>query len=69
MAALARLEGDEVILDGLVAAIDGSELVRGEARGPRSDAAAVGRRLAEELKARGAMEILAAIRGSAGEEG
>jgi hydroxymethylbilane synthase len=69
VAAMARLEGDDVVLDGLVAAIDGSKLVRGEARGPRSEAESVGRRLADELKARGAVEILAAIRGEAGEEG
>lgn len=69
VAALARLDGDELILDGLVAAVDGSELARGEAHGPRTEAVSVGRRLAEDLKARGAMEILAAIRGSAEEEG
>ena len=66
VAALAQVNDDEVVLDGLVAAVDGSRLVRGTRRGPAAEAQEVGRRLAEELRKRGAGEILAAIRGEEG---
>jgi hydroxymethylbilane synthase len=52
-----------------VASLDGGQLVRGEARGPAAAAAAVGERLAENLVARGASEILAAIREAEGHAG
>jgi len=63
VAALAGLEGDTVRLKGLVAAEDGTQLLRGERSGPRNDAEAIGRDLARELIARGANEILEAVRG------
>jgi hydroxymethylbilane synthase len=52
------LEGDEVWLRGLVGAPDGSEVVRGEIRGPRADAEAMGVALADDLLGRGAERIL-----------
>ncbi len=67
VAALARLEAGDLVLDGLVAAVDGSRLVREELRGPAAGAAELGRELADRLRARGAGEILAAIRGADGD--
>lgn len=54
----AVLEGDDIWLRGLVGAPDGSLMVRGERRGPRADAEAMGISLAEELLSNGAREIL-----------
>jgi hydroxymethylbilane synthase len=57
----AVLEGDRLWLRGLVGEADGSELIEGEIRGPRSDAEALGTALAEELLGRGAERILKAL--------
>ncbi|MEZ3501141.1 hydroxymethylbilane synthase [Pantoea sp. KPR_PJ] len=54
----AVLEGDDLWLRGMVGAPDGSIMVRGERRGPRTEAEAMGISLAEELLAKGAREIL-----------
>ena len=54
----AVLEGDQIWLRGLVGTVDGSEIVRGEIRGPRGEAAHLGVALAEELLEHGAAEIL-----------
>jgi hydroxymethylbilane synthase len=58
IAALGRVEDDEVRLDGLVASPDGSRIIRGESRSPATDPEAAGRSLAEELLGRGADRIL-----------
>ena len=50
--------GDEVFLRGLVAAADGSDVVRLSATGPVADATGVGRRLAAELLDLGAATFL-----------
>jgi hydroxymethylbilane synthase len=52
-------DGDMLDLIAAVVAPDGSRTVRGEIRGPRSDAAALGARLGERLLVQGAREILA----------
>ncbi|MEG9510494.1 MAG: hydroxymethylbilane synthase, partial [Pantoea piersonii] len=52
----ALLEGDELWLRGLVGAPDGSVMVRGERRGPRAEAEAMGISLAEELLGKGARD-------------
>jgi len=57
----AVVEGDEVWLRGFVGAPDGSELVRGERRGPTTEAPELGRALAEDLLGRGADRLLAAL--------
>ncbi len=57
----AVLQGDQLWLRGLVGTVDGSEIIRGEIRGPREQAEALGVALAEELLARGAREILQAL--------
>jgi len=62
MACHAKIIGDTVDADGLVATLDGSMILRAHARGPRSEGgAAVGRALAEELVRQGAAEILGTI--------
>lgn len=60
--ALGRVEGDRVVLHGLVAELDGGRIVRVEESGPVEEAEAVGRRAADALLARGAGGILAGIR-------
>jgi hydroxymethylbilane synthase len=51
-------DGPEVWLRGVVAALDGSHLVRLSASGDAADPVAVGRRLAEELLAEGAGSLM-----------
>ena len=57
----ALLEGDTVWLRGLVGSPDGKTLYRAEARGPRAEAGAIGRAVADDLLAQGADRILKAI--------
>jgi hydroxymethylbilane synthase len=52
------IDGDRVILKGIVATLDGSTLVKGEAAGDITDPDAIGIDLANQLKAQGAQEIL-----------
>lgn len=58
IAGYAILEGDEIYLRGLVGRPDGSEVVRGEIRGPASNAEQLGTELAETLLSQGAETIL-----------
>lgn len=60
--ALGRVDGERVVLHGLVAELDGGRIVRVEESGPADEAEAVGRRAADALLARGAGGILAGIR-------
>jgi len=59
--AYARIENDELHLLGVVAAPDGSEVIRAEADGPAADAEALGRALGAALLERGAKRILEAV--------
>jgi len=59
----ATLNGDQLHLRGLVGAIDGQTIVRGEVSGSRQDAEALGVQLAEDLLAQGADRILAEVYG------
>ena len=59
IAAHATIESDVMTLNGLVASPDGSEAVRGTQRGSSHNAELIGRRLADDLLARGAGRILA----------
>ncbi len=52
--ALARIEGDRLSLTAMLAALDGSHIIRGTRSGSVDDASAVGTDLAEELLANGA---------------
>ena len=54
----ALLEDGELWLRGLVGRVDGSEMIRGEVRGPAATAEALGVALADDLLGRGADVIL-----------
>jgi hydroxymethylbilane synthase len=59
IAGLALVEGDLLSLTGLVAAPNGSEIIRGIERGRVTETAETGRRLARSLLSRGADRLLA----------
>lgn len=61
--ALATVENEEIILRGMVASLDGRRMIRDSIRGHVAQAAELGLALAARLKANGAEEILAEIRG------
>jgi hydroxymethylbilane synthase len=61
IAGFATLDGDTLLLRALVGEPDGSRIVRGELSGHRSTAIEIGTRLADDLLARGAREILAKL--------
>ncbi len=60
--AFAEVDADELRITGVVIAPDASHVVRQKARGPRSEAVAVGVALADALLASGAGAILDAVR-------
>jgi hydroxymethylbilane synthase len=62
IAAHARLAGSEIVLEGLVASVDGKEVIRDCVQG--TDPRSVGVQLAERLLARGGERILQAIYGT-----
>ncbi|MEB3246293.1 MAG: hydroxymethylbilane synthase [Synechococcus sp.] len=53
--------GDELVLTGMVASLDGKQLIRDQASGASTDAEAIGIALAGTLKQQGAGEILQKI--------
>ncbi len=55
------IEGDELVLTGMVASLDGKRLIRDQRRGTCSSCEAIGTDLALALRAQGAGEILAEI--------
>jgi hydroxymethylbilane synthase len=65
IAAHAVLEGDQLRLDGLVASVDGTRVVRDQVQGSASDAETLGVRLAERLLEQGGDIILKEIYGRA----
>jgi len=58
IAAFASIQDNTLNLDGLVASVDGKSILREQQIGPRGDADAIGRDLAEVLLSRGADKIL-----------
>ena len=58
IACFALLEGDELFIRGLVGSTDGKRMVRGEIRGDKANAEALGIQLAEQLLADGAQALL-----------
>ncbi len=58
IAGYAVLEGDDVVLEALIADPEGSPVIRGTERGPRSEARDIGVRLANRLLSQGGREIL-----------
>lgn len=65
--ALARVEGERVVLRGLVVDLDGSRTVTGEHSGACGDAAEVGTTLARRLVEQGAGDILSDVRRTLGD--
>lgn len=55
----ATLQGDQLILEAMVAAMDGSQVLRRSMEGPMAKPDALGTALAEELLGMGARELLA----------
>ncbi|MBO1272831.1 hydroxymethylbilane synthase [Shewanella sp. 4t3-1-2LB] len=62
--AYAEIDGDDMLLRGLVGNPDGSQVIRGEVKGHKLDAVALGNSLAEELLSKGAKTILDAVYGN-----
>lgn len=60
--AYGRLEGEELVLDGLVASLTGTTILRDQVRGSADDAVALGQKLAAMLVERGADQILIQVR-------
>lgn len=58
VAAHARVRGGGLSLVGLVASLDGQRIIRAEVQGAVETAEALGQKLAEELNAKGAAELL-----------
>lgn len=56
-----RLEGETLVLTGMVASLDGQRLIRDEVRGDQADPEAIGVALAEALRRQGATAILEEI--------
>jgi hydroxymethylbilane synthase len=65
IAAHATIKEDRLILDGLIASVDGRRILRDTVRGPVDEARTLGVQLAETLLARGGDEILRDIYGQA----
>jgi len=65
IAAHATIAGSEVVLEGLVASVDGKEVIRDRVTGTADDPRSMGIQLAERLLARGGERILQAIYGTA----
>lgn len=61
----AELDGEQLRLRGLVASLDGSQIIRVEHQANASEAKALGVKVAEELLAKGADKILAEVYGKA----
>jgi hydroxymethylbilane synthase len=57
----AVIEGDRLVLKGLVGTPDGTRILRAESEGPRDEPEAIGTRVADDLLAQGAGEILSAL--------
>jgi len=62
VAAHALVRDGELRLVGMVASLDGREMIRGEVVGACEGAAVLGQKLAEDLKAKGAQALLDAVR-------
>jgi hydroxymethylbilane synthase len=62
IAAYAQIEDDELSIEGMVASLDGSRLLRAKLKGSRAEAKELGVKLAQRLVEQGAAEILAEIK-------
>ncbi len=59
--AFARLNGDEITLTGLIAAVDGSRMIKETLRGSQAAAEEIGHKLADRLLGLGGRDILAEV--------
>lgn len=57
----ADVEGDKIKIEAIIAALDGSTVLRDTVEGPANDAVALGQALGRKMLANGGQEILAAI--------
>jgi hydroxymethylbilane synthase len=64
IASMAKLHGDKLVLNGLVASLDGSKVLKSRIEGSAEEAADLGRELAGQLLADGADKILESILGA-----
>lgn len=62
--AYATAQGDSVTLTGLIASLDGKEIIKEQGSAPAAEAAKLGTQLAEKLLARGGRAILDEVYGS-----
>ena len=62
----ATLKSGQIVMEGLVAELDGRRVIRTRGEGPASTAAEIGTRLAEDLLSQGANEILERLQGHGG---
>ncbi len=60
--AVAELAGDDLVLEGFVASLDGTAYLRSSAHGPVTQPETLGQALADELRQRGADDILKRVR-------
>jgi hydroxymethylbilane synthase len=60
--AYARIEGDALVMEGIVGSVDGTRILRARVEGDPGDPAALGHELVDKLLALGAAEILAEVR-------
>ena len=60
--ALAKLDGEDLILKGGVISLDGTRQIEGMQRGNKNSALAIGNRLADDIIAKGGLEILEEIK-------
>ena len=60
--AYAELDGDELVLEGLVGSLDGKTIIRDTIRGAKNQAEALGKELADRLAKQGGQAILEEIR-------
>lgn len=63
IAAHATIHGETLVMEALIAGIDGRDILRDTIQGPAADAEHLGRQLAERLLARGGQAILSQIYG------
>jgi hydroxymethylbilane synthase len=59
---IARPDGSDLAMHAIVLSPDGATVLRAQGRGPSSEAAEVGRRVAADLAAAGALDVLEAAR-------
>jgi hydroxymethylbilane synthase len=64
IAAYSRLEREDIILQGLVAELDGSRVIKDEVRGKKNRPEDIGTALADRILAAGGDKILAQIYGT-----